>query len=67
MDKLRTCRIENIDAPIGTPIRFNGKTIGRVIRNKDKGYCEIAINNEEAYSLLRGYNYSFGVEVIRND
>ena len=69
MDKLRTCRIKDLNAPIGTPIRFNGRKIGQVIRNGYGGYCEIAINDEEAYSLLRcgGNGCSFSLEVKRND
>lgn len=67
LDILRTCKIDNFEAPNGTPIRFNGQTIGRVIRN-DSGYCEIAINDENAYSIIRkGKEYSFSLEVLHND
>lgn len=65
MDRLRTCRIKGYGAPIGTPIRFNGETVGQVVRNED-GHCEIAINSDSAYSILRGNNYSFSMEVVKN-
>lgn len=66
LDILRTCRIDNIELPIGTPIRFENETIGRVIGN-GRGYSDIAINGEVAYSILRGKNCSFSLEVSRND
>ena len=65
LDRLRICRIESFKAPIGTPIWFNGKKVGQVIRSKEKGICEIAIDNEEAYSLIKnGENIS--IEVVYN-
>ena len=67
VDILRTCRIENMTAPIGTPVRYMGETIGHVIKASDR-YCEIAINCENAYSVIRkGQGYSFSLEVIRSD
>lgn len=60
--------LRNYTLPVGIPVRFNGKTIGKVIRNINNGCYEIAINNEEAYSLIRkGQERSFSLEVVRSD
>lgn len=71
LDALRTFKISKLKAPIGTPIRFNGENIGRVIRNEDDG-CEIAINSNAAYSLMRRsecdlVKYNKGIEVVKCD
>jgi hypothetical protein len=68
VDALRVARIENMNAPTGTPVRFKGKKIGCVISGSGKGYCEIAINSDKAYSLIRsGKQHSFSIEVVKSD
>ena len=66
MDNLRICRIAGIEAPIGTPVTFQGNEIGHVIRSMEEGFCECAINSDIVHSWIRGNKASFSLEVIRN-
>ena len=54
MDNLRICRIAGIEAPIGTPVTFQGNEIGHVIRSMEEGFCECAINSDIVHSWIRG-------------
>jgi hypothetical protein len=72
LDALRTFKIKNLKTPIGTPIQFNGKTIGAVVGGINEGYSTIAINSNKAYSLLRCGNYRIlrhntSIEVAKSD
>ena len=65
MDKLRVVRIGGIQAPIGTPITYQGSEVGEVIRPMDdEGYSECAINSDIVNQLIRGNAVSFSLEVI---
>lgn len=57
--------------PIGTPIQFEGKVIGRVIGGVNEEYSTIAINSNKAYSLLRCGDYrilkhNISMEVVKS-
>ena len=65
MDKLRVINIGGIQAPIGTPITYQGQEVGKVIRPTDEeGYSECAINSDIVRQLIRGNAVSFSLEVI---
>lgn len=64
-DNLRICRIAGFEAPVGTPVTFQGNEIGHVIRSVEEGFCEIAINNDIVYQWIRGKECSFSMEVVR--
>lgn len=65
MDKLRIVKLENIKLPIGTPVDFEGKEIGRVIRSDKEGICEAAINSDIASQILRSGRVNYSLEVVR--
>lgn len=64
MDKLRIVNIGGIQAPIGTPITYQGSEVGKVIRPTDEGYSECAINSDIVNQLIRSDDVLFSLEVI---
>lgn len=64
MDKLRVVNIGGIQAPIGTPITYQGQEVGKVVRPMDEGYSECAINSDIVNQLIRNDTVSFSLEVI---
>ena len=50
-DNLRICRVAGFEAPVGTPVTFQGNEIGHVIRSMEEGFCEIAINSDIVHQL----------------
>ena len=59
VDNLRICRIAGFEAPVGTPVTFQGNEIGHVIRSVEEGFCEIAINSDIVHQWIRGKECSF--------
>lgn len=64
VDNLRICRIAGFECPIGTPVRFENKEIGHVIRSMEEGICEVAINNDTAHRLLGSNKCVISLEVV---
>lgn len=63
-DNLRICRVAGFEAPIGTPVMFQGNEIGHVIQSREEGFCVIAINSDIVHSWIRGNKCSFSLEVV---
>ena len=64
-DNLRICRVAGFEAPVGTPVTFQGNEIGHVIRSMEEGFCEIAINSDIVHQWIRGKECSISLEVVR--
>jgi len=62
-DNLRICRVAGFEAPIGTPVTFQGNEIGHVIQSRGD-FCVIAINSDIVYSWIRDNKCSFNLEVV---
>lgn len=65
MDKLRIIKLNDIQLPIGTPVDFDGKEVGHVVRSDREGICEIAINSDIASQIIRSGKISYSLEVVR--
>ena len=59
-DKIRICKITGMELPAGTPVTFQGNKVGHAIRGN-----EIVIDNEMVYTLIRGNEVQFSLEVVR--
>lgn len=65
MDKLRIVELKDIKLPIGTPVDFDGKEVGHVVRSDREGICEIEINSDIASQIILSGKISYSLEVIR--
>ena len=65
LDKLSICRVAGFEAPIGTPVTFQGNEIGHVVMSREEGYCAVAINSDMVHTLLRSGNAKISLEVSR--
>lgn len=59
-DKLRVCKITNVNIPDGVSITFQGNEVGRSMGNG-----EIVIYNEVVYRMIRNNEARFSLEVTR--
>ena len=64
MDRLRTCVMKNMTVPAGSPITFQGKEIGQVIRTTEEGNTECAINSDIINSWIKEEKCSYSLEVV---